>query len=161
MTELTGDYRKFMDKDFFGAWDIPDGGDLIVTIDHAEINEVTNERGKEKKLTVHFQGEYKPLICNATNGNAISEALGSKKVEDWKGKKIALYKEPGKWFGKTGEATRVRPEAPKETKIKCEECGKLISSAYGMDAETLAKYTQGRYGKKLCASCAEKQNKGE
>ena len=78
MTELTGDYRRYMDKDFFGAWDIPDGGDLIVTIDHAEINEVTNERGKEKKLTVHFKGDYKPLICNATNGNAISEALGSK-----------------------------------------------------------------------------------
>lgn len=160
MTELTGDYRRYMDKDFFGAWDIPDGGDLIVEIDHAEINEVTNERGKEKKLTVHLKG-YKPLICNATNGNAISLATGSKNVEDWANKKIALYKEPGKWFGKVGEATRVRPEAPKENKIKCEECGKLIVGAYGMDSATLASYTQNRYGKKLCASCAEKQNKGE
>lgn len=161
MTELTGDYRKFMDKDFFGAWDIPDGGDLVVTIDHAEINEVTNERGKEKKLTVHFKDGYKPLICNATNGNAISEALGSKKVEDWKGKKIALYKEPGKWFGKTGEATRVRDTAPKEVTIKCAECGKNITGAFGMDAVKLAEYTESRYGKKLCAACAEKLNKGE
>ena len=159
MTDLTGDYRRYMDKDFFGSWDIPDGGDLIVEIDHAEVNEVTNERGKEKKLTVHLKGGYKPLICNATNGNAISEAVGSRKVEDWQGKKIALYKEPGKWFGKTGEATRVRSEAPKEAKIKCEECGKFIVGAFGMDAPTLANYTENRYGRKLCAKCAEAQNK--
>jgi len=157
MAEITGDYRKYMDKDFFGAWDIPDGGDLVVTIDHAEINEVKNERGTEKKLTVHLKGDYKPLICNATNGNAIAEALGSKKVEDWKGKKIALYKEPGKWFGKVGEATRVRSEAPKESKIKCYRCGEYITGAYGMDADALAKYTEERYGHKLCAACAEKE----
>jgi len=158
MTELTGDYRKFMDKNFFGSWDIPDGGDLVVTIDHAEVNDVQNERGTEKKLTVHLVG-YKPLICNATNGDAISKAVGSKNVENWAGKKIALYKEAGKWFGKTGEATRVRPEPPKDVKIKCEECGKLITGAYGMDAAALANYAEARYGRKLCASCAEKQNK--
>lgn len=30
MAELKGDYRKFMDKSYLGAWDVPDDGDLIV-----------------------------------------------------------------------------------------------------------------------------------
>lgn len=33
MAELKGDYRKFMDKSYLGAWDVPDDGDLILTID--------------------------------------------------------------------------------------------------------------------------------
>ena len=52
---LTGDFRKFMDKSFLGAWDVPDGSDLVLTIDHAERNEVKNDRGSEKKLVLHFK----------------------------------------------------------------------------------------------------------
>jgi hypothetical protein len=27
MADLKGDYRKFMDKNYLGAWDVPDDGD--------------------------------------------------------------------------------------------------------------------------------------
>ena len=50
--ELTGDYRKFMDKNYLGAWDVPDEGDLILTIDRAARDDVKNERGTERKLTL-------------------------------------------------------------------------------------------------------------
>ena len=53
-SRLTGDFRKFMDKNYLGSWDVPDGEDLVLTIDHVEQNEVKNERGSERKLTIHF-----------------------------------------------------------------------------------------------------------
>jgi hypothetical protein len=43
-SKLTGDYRKYMDKNFLGSWDIPDGDDLVLTISDVEQNEVKNER---------------------------------------------------------------------------------------------------------------------
>ena len=89
--KLKGDFRKFMDKSFLGAWDVPDGSDLVLTIDYAARDEVQNDRGKEKKLTVHFkERDYKPMICNTTNAKAISKAYNSTKVEDWENKKIAI-----------------------------------------------------------------------
>ena len=61
--ELTGDFRKYMDKNYLGSWDVPDGSDLVLTIDHAEQNDVQNDRGKQKKLTLHFrERDYKPMI---------------------------------------------------------------------------------------------------
>lgn len=150
---VTGDYRQFMDKNYFGSWDI-EGDELIVTIDHAEVNSVQNDRGSENKLTVHLKDGYKPIIVNATNGDSISQAVGSKKVQDWAGHRIILYKERGKWFGKEGEAVRVRPYAPKE-EIFCEECGAPIKAAYGKSPAMMKAYTEGKYGRALCAECAK------
>lgn len=154
MAELTGDYRQFMDKRFLGEWDLPEKGDLVVTIDHAERNSVKNERGTSEKLTVHFKGDYKPLIVNATNGEAISKALGSTKLEAWKGKKIALFRDKVSAFGKTTNAVRVRPFAPAAVAVKCEKCGADIVSAHGMTAEQMAEYTRNKYGAALCEKCA-------
>ena len=127
---LKGDYRQFMDKSFIGEWDLPEIDDLIVEIDHAEIDEVTNDRGKQDKLCVHLRGGYKPLILNATNGANISEALGTKDVAKWAGKKIILYRERVSAFGKTTMAVRVRTYPPKE-EIYCDKCGGPIKAAHG------------------------------
>lgn len=158
MSNVTGDYRQYMDKNYFGSWDI-EGAELDVTIDHAEKNDVQNDRGTEKKLVVHLKGGYKPLIVNATNGESISKVAGSTKVENWKGVKITLYKEHGKWFGKEADAVRVRPYAPKEDYI-CEACGKAITSANGKPPKWIAQYTKEQYQMQLCASCAAKLKKG-
>ena len=72
---LTGDFRKFMDENYLGSWDVPDGEDLVLTIDHCEQNDVQNERGTEKKLVLHFkESGYKPMILNTVNSEAIAEA---------------------------------------------------------------------------------------
>ena len=118
---LTGDFRKFMDKSFLGSWDVPDSGDLILTIDHVERNDVQNEKGKEKKLTIHFkEKDYKPMIVNTTNAQAISKAYGSTKVEDWENKKISIYKATISAFGQTQECLRVRDYPPKSDEFYCE-----------------------------------------
>ena len=156
MTEkLTGDFRKFMDKNFLGAWDLNEDGDTVLTVDHVERNDVQNERGSEKKMTVHFmERDYKPMICNTTNAKAISRAVGSTKVEDWEKKKIALYKATITAFGQTTECIRVRDYAPKQDELYCEVCGNLITDHGKFKAKVIANNAMTKFGKYLCYDCA-------
>lgn len=154
---LTGDFRKYMGKKFLGSWDVPDGSDLVLTIDHVSIEEVQNQQGKENKMTIHFrERDYKPMICNATNANTIGDIYGSKKVENWEGKKIALYAATMNAFGKVTEALRVRPYPPKTEEIYCEDCGELITDHDGHKAKAIANNALTKFGRYLCYECAVK-----
>lgn len=154
---LTGDFRKFMDKSFLGSWDVPDGQDLVLTIDYASRDDVQNEKGREKKLALHFrERDYKPMICNTTNAKAISKAYGSTRVEDWEGKRIAIYKATISAFGQTQECLRVRDIPPRVT--VCEDCGEQIEDAEiggkWYRAKAIAERSRSRFGRVLCADCA-------
>ena len=157
---LTGDFRKFMDKSFLGSWDVPDGSDLILTIDHVQRDEVKNDRGTEKKMALHFkERDYKPMICNTTNAKAISKAYNSTKVEDWENKKISIYKATISAFGQTQECLRVRDYAPKSDELFCECCGDVITD-YTADGKTykakaIANNAFSKFGKYLCFDCAQ------
>ncbi len=152
---LQGDFRKFMDKSFLGAWDLNDTGDTVLTIDHVERNDVQNEKGREKKMTLHFQESgYKPMICNTTNATSISKAHGSTKVEDWENKKIALYKATITAFGQTSECIRVREYAPKTDELYCDVCGSLITDHGKLKAKVIANKALSRFGKYMCYDCA-------
>lgn len=157
---LTGDFRKFMDKNFLGAWDLPDKDDLVLTIDHAARDDVQNDRGTERKLTIHFkERDFKPMICNTTNATAISTAYGSKNVEAWENKKIALYKAKINAFGKEQECIRVREYPPKSDEIYCEECGELVTDkevdGKTYKAKAIANNAYTKFGKYLCYDCAQ------
>ena len=162
--KLTGDFRKFMDKSFLGSWDVPDGGDLILTIDHVARDDVKNEKGHEKKMALHFkERDYKPMICNTTNAKAISKAYNSTKVEDWENKKIAIYKATISAFGSTQECLRVRDYAPKSDELYCEVCGELITDheADGKHykAKAIANNAFSKFGKYMCWDCAAEAKK--
>lgn len=159
--KLTGDYRKFMDKNYLGSWDVPDGEDLILTIDHAARDDVKNERGSERKLTIHFVEDYKPMILNATNSKAITAAHGSSHVEDWAGKKIAIYTTKVTAFGGTTDALRIRTTAPKVVEAKCEQCGKPITAHEGYSVNKIVLLSKERYGKALCWDCSVKRKEAE
>ena len=162
--KLTGDFRKFMDKSFLGSWDVPDGGDLILTIDHVARDDVQNEKGREKKMTLHFkEREFKPMICNTTNAKAISKAYNSTKVEDWENKKIAIYKATISAFGQAQECLRVRDYAPKSDELYCEVCGELITD-HDADGKTykakaIANNAFSKFGKYMCWDCAAEAKK--
>ena len=161
MAELRGDYRKFMDKNYLGSWDVPDGEDLILTIDRAARDDVKNERGSEKKLTLHFVEDYKPMILNATNSKAISEAVGSTKVEDWSGKRVAIYTTKVTAFGGTTDALRIRPFPPKETKAYCDNCGSLIEPHGSYSVNKIVTMSKAKYGQTLCWDCASAKKEAE
>lgn len=156
MAELTGDYRKFMDKNYLGSWDVPDDGDLILTIKHAARDDVKNERGTERKLTIHFVEDYKPMILNATNSKAISKVCGSTKVETWAGQKIAIYTEKVTAFGGTTDALRIRPTAPKVVEAICEKCGKKITEHGGFSVNKIVTRSRAAFGRDLCWDCSIK-----
>lgn len=162
--KLTGDFRKYMDKNYLGAWDVPEGGDLVLTIDHCEKNIVKNERGSEEKLTLHFVENYKPMILNTTNSNRISKAYGSKRVENWEHKKIAIYVEKVTAFGGSTDALRIRDYPPKTDEFYCEECGELITDAVvdgkTYKAKAIANNALTKFGKYLCYDCAQKAKQG-
>lgn len=155
MAELTGDYRKFMDKNYLGAWDVPDGEDLVLTIDKAARDDVKNERGSEKKLTLHFVEDYKPMILNATNSKALSEAVGSTKVEDWSGKRVAIYTTKVTAFGGTTDALRIRNYPPRETKAFCDNCGCEIEAHGSYSVNKIVTMSKAKYGQALCWECAQ------
>ena len=160
---LTGDFRKYMEKNFLGAWDVPEKGDLVLTIDHCEQNEVKNERGSETKLTLHFvERGYKPMILNTTNSKRIGEAYKSNRVEDWEGKKISIYTEKVTAFGGTTDALRIRDYPPKveDNELVCEECGAVIEDVTidgkKYKARVIAENSKTKFGKYHCYECAQK-----
>ena len=161
MAELKGDYRKFMDKNYLGAWDVPDGEDLVLTVDHVARDDVKNERGSEKKLTLHFVEDYKPMILNATNSKNISQAYGSTKVEDWAGKRIAIHTEKVTAFGGTTDALRIRPYPPKVTEVFCEDCGQLITDKNGYSVNKIVLRSRALFGKDYCYDCSIKHKEAK
>ena len=159
--KLTGDYRKYMDKNYLGSWDIPEGEDLILTISNVEQDDVKNERGSERKLTIHFAEDYKPLIMNATNCDRITQAYGSPKVEDWVGKRIALTTEKVPAFGSVKDAVRIRPYPPKVTEAFCDECGQKITRHGEYSVNKIVQLSKAKYGKCLCWDCSIKAKEAE
>ena len=162
---LKGDFRKFMDKSFLGAWDVPDNSDLVLTVDYAARDEVQNDRGREKKLTIHFKEDYKPMICNTTNAKAISKAYNSTKVEDWENKKIAIYKATISAFGQTTECLRVREYPPRVEEYVCEECGQVIADTLvngkTFRAKAIANNALTKFGRYLCYDCVLSEKETE
>ena len=161
MAELKGDYRKFMDKNYLGSWDVPDGEDLVLTIDKAARDDVKNERGSERKLTLHFVEDYKPMILNATNSKALSEAVGSTKVEDWSGKRVAIYTTKVTAFGGTTDALRIRNYPPRETKAFCDNCGCEIEAHGSYSVNKIVTMSKAKYGQALCWECAQARKESE
>lgn len=111
------DYRKFFDKPYLGHWDLPDGRDVVVTIEKVEAGELHVPGKKpEKKPLITLRKTEKKMVCNATNSKTIAKMYGVN-VEDWVGKAIALYKTTtNAQGGEQVECIRVRPTAPKPKK---------------------------------------------
>lgn len=111
------DYRSLYGKEWVGAWDLQDGKDTVVTILDVKGGELTSVGGrKSKKPVLTLKGTDKKLALNATNGKAIAAMYG-KHIENWKGKRISLYKsttrDPND--GSETECVRVRPQVPPST----------------------------------------------
>lgn len=158
--EIEGDLRQVL-KPYLGHWDIPEDGDLVLTIDKVYEEEIKNQHGTEIKPVMYFQEpNAKPMIINKTNNDSITKVLGKRtKTNNWNGKKIALYeaREPK---SADGLALRVRDYAPKTDELYCEECGTLITDheADGKTykAKAIANNAFTKFGRYLCFECATK-----
>lgn len=92
-TEAKTHWLQSPNKNYLGHWDLPDGEDLVLTIESAQWEEVKNPiiGTSEAKRVVRFKEDVKPFICNQTNAQSILRATGIKFMEDSEGKSISLY----------------------------------------------------------------------
>jgi hypothetical protein len=102
-------WKILQNPDFIGAYWLPPGEDVTVTIDYVVREVITGTGGKKEECTVaHLQG-VKPFILNATNCKTIAKLYGNY-IEDWAGKQITLFGTTTKMGGETVECLRIRPK---------------------------------------------------
>ena len=85
-------------KNYLGYWDLPNGEDLILTIESANWEEVIdpvrsrkNNVVSESKRVIRFKENVKPLICNQTNAQSIITSTNISFMEDSVGCRIKLH----------------------------------------------------------------------
>jgi hypothetical protein len=110
---MTTDYKThwkvLQNPDYIGAYWLPPGEDVTVSIDYVVREVITGTGGKKEECTVaHLQG-VKPFILNATNCKTIAKLYGNY-IEDWAGKQITLFATTTKMGGETVECLRIRPK---------------------------------------------------
>lgn len=109
------DYRSMFDRDYIGAWDIPAGKDVVVTICKVEARKLRNKTAANTKPVLFFVGKEKGFACNKTNGKAIAGMYGND-ADKWIGKRISLYATTTTFGSETVECIRVRPMIPQSSK---------------------------------------------
>lgn len=154
-------WKKYMNKDYMGAWSLPNGKDQTVTIDRVERGEIQGQGGRVDIRPIAYFKEFKePMVINMTNGKIIQKVLGSEYVEDWRGKKIQLYVDKNIKVGKgrnaeTVDGLRVRDFVPtiKKEDPEKKKLQEQIRSAF-------ASYT-GKDRQVIVDTLTEKTNAGE
>ena len=158
-------WKKEINKDYLGSWDLCIGADsnekpvykeVVATINKIEKQAIPDMEGIKKgntkatkdELLVWFNELPKPMIVHAkTNFQGLENATGTPFIEKWVGKQVCVYVEVGvKAFGTTTDALRIKP-VPKRL---CDVCGKVISN-------DIYEASMKKYNKALCSKeCLEK-----
>ena len=109
-------WKKLSNPNYLGAYALTPGEDMVLTIDTAKNEEVTNPSGKKEEcLVLHFkEKDIQPMILNVTNAKQIERIYDTPYIEDWSGKRIQLYIAQVSAFGETVDALRIRPQAPND-----------------------------------------------
>lgn len=152
-------WKQLINMDYIGAYALPDGKDLTLTIDHVVKENVTGNNGKKEMCMVAYfkEKDYKPMILNRTNAKSITALAGSPYIEKWQGQRITLYATTTSLGRETVECLRIRPtviETKQSEPLYCELCSSIIEPAFGYSAEKVAESTMKKFGKRLCGSCA-------
>jgi hypothetical protein len=128
-TDKKTHWKQLVNPDYIGAYALPNGEDLTVTIKSVAREVVTMAGGKKEECTVVQLVNNKPFIINATNSKSIHRLYGPY-IEEWAGKQITLFASTTKFGGELVECLRIRPEVakPKKNTITDERLKKAISA---------------------------------
>lgn len=163
---MTDIMKMGKNPNYLGSWDLYDLNpqEITATIKDIRDEEVINNGKSECCTVAYFTEDYKPMILNLTNKKILAKLYKTKIVEELIGKRITIFYEKVKAFGKISDALRIKPVIPAAAKIvleKCENCHGDIAGAGGMTSPQVAAYTKSKYGQKLCAKCATERKKQE
>lgn len=104
-------WKELTDPRFIGAYALPNGEDMIVTINYVEKQTLTMLGGKKEDHSLMYLVGHKPMILNATNSKTIEELYGPY-IEDWAGQRVTLYVSTAKLGGEMVPCLRIRKKAP-------------------------------------------------
>lgn len=122
MSETLTHWKSQFNYDWLGAYSLPDGKDIILTIKEAKREKVTGTNGKKEEcLVCYFMENVKPMIINKTNCKAITKILGTPFIEKWAGGLIQIGASNVDAFGEMVDALRVRKFPPKLNKPEKEK----------------------------------------
>lgn len=145
---------------FLGAWDFPGGQDIVLTV--REIHEETSWiNGQRTDVTVCEWAEpYRPMVLNITNKKTLAQLAGTTDTDRMRGMRVLIGVEQIRMRGAVRPALRIRPVHPPEQLLICANCGQAVKGYGKMDAAQVAAYTGKKYGRCLCAACAERVANG-
>jgi hypothetical protein len=101
-------WKRLVDPRYIGAYALPNGDDLTVTIERVALETVTMMGGKKEDHSIMYIKGQKPMILNVTNSKSIHKLYGPF-IEDWAGKQITLFASTAKMGGEMVECLRIRP----------------------------------------------------
>lgn len=114
-TETKTHWKQLVDPRYMGAYALPNGDDMTVTIDHVQKETITMMGGKKEDHSIAYIKGQKPLILNVTNSKSIHKLYGPF-VEDWAGKQITLFASTAKLGNEMVECLRIRPNVAAKQK---------------------------------------------
>jgi hypothetical protein len=100
-------YKKLMNPNYLGSWDVPEGKEMPITIIRVDKELVTGPGGEKEECVVAKLKDQKPMILNATNCKAIKKVFDSPYIEDWQNKTVIVRVEKVKAFGEMWDALRI------------------------------------------------------
>lgn len=108
-------WKQLVDPRYIGAYALPNGDDLTVTIERVQLETVTMMGGKKEDHTICYIKGQKPMILNVTNSKSIHKLYGPY-IEDWAGKQVTLFCSTAKMGNEMVECLRIRPTVAAKAK---------------------------------------------
>ncbi|MBC5614276.1 hypothetical protein [Bacteroides hominis] len=106
-------WKSCFNYKYLGIQDLPDGKDIILTIQEVKCEEVIGIDGEKNTLPVlYFAENVKPMVCGKRNSDFITQSLKTPYHEQWIGKQIQVGCLREKNFGKFDDYLRPRKFAP-------------------------------------------------
>lgn len=107
--------RFTVESKYLSHSDISDEKDTPLTITGYDRITVGQGAKAEEKWLLTFRESRKGLVLNKTNGKTLTKALRTDDMDQWVGRKVALYvKDDVEFNGEIMSAIRIRLKLPKE-----------------------------------------------
>ena len=84
-------WKNQFNYDYLGAYSLPDGKDIILTLKETKKEMVTGSNGQKSECFVeYFHENAKPMILNKTNCKTIEKLFNTPNIEEWVNKQIQI-----------------------------------------------------------------------
>jgi len=102
-------WKKMVNSQWLGSWDLDEGKEVLLTIDRIEQEEVQNSTGKPELCPIaYFKDVPKGMVLNRTNMKQIEKIAESPYIEKWLGVQVQIGISEVSAFGQTILALRIR-----------------------------------------------------